>query len=177
MRAYVTSIGESTTDLCVWSLERQGFDVVLLQDKTTLWDKLKRIYREADGDFIRVDADVVVNRNVKELVRQKDLLWYQSRCFDWFSQDISHGGIQFIRKEALPAIRKHIDEAQRLHRPESYLYRLPEFHDPRMCGTFEKICGIHGYKQNDIARVKKVKAFRGQQENYDFRLAERLEEL
>ena len=27
MKAFVTSIGEPTTDLCVWALERQGFDV------------------------------------------------------------------------------------------------------------------------------------------------------
>lgn len=61
MKAYVTSIGEPTTDLCVWSLERNGFETVLIQDQTTLAEKLKRIYSEADEDFVRIDADVIVN--------------------------------------------------------------------------------------------------------------------
>lgn len=119
---------------------------------------------------------MIVNRNVKELIQQKDLWWYQSLCFGWFSQDIIHGGVQFVRKEALPIIRKHIDEATRLERPESYLYRLPEFHNPRMCGTFEKVCGLHGYKQNDIQRVRNIKARRGQLANYDFTLAKKIED-
>lgn len=175
--AYITSIGERTTELCKWSLERQGFEVVTLQDPSSLWDKLKRIYLMADDDFLRVDADVIVNRNVKELVKQDELFWYQSLCYGWFSQDIIHGGIQFVRKEALPTLRKHIDEPVRLDRPESYMFRLAEFHNPRVCGTFERICGIHGYKQDDIDRVKEVKWKRGQMSNYDFELAKRIEEL
>lgn len=177
VRAIVTSIGEPTTELCIWSLERQGFQVDLYQDKSTLWDKLNRIYKDIHEDFIRVDADVVVNQNIKELITQTDLIWYQSLCYGWFSQDIIHGGVQFVRKAAIEPIRKHIHEASRLHRPESYLFRLEEFHNPRVCGTFEKICGIHGYKQNDWQRIKQVKQERGQMDNYDFELAEKLEAL
>lgn len=177
MIAYVTSIGETTTELCVWSLERQGFEVRLIQDRSSLWDKLKRIFSEADNDFLRVDADVVVNRNVNELIKQNELVWYQAKTFGWFSQDVINGGIQFVRKEAINTVNSHINEAMFLHRPESYLYRLKEFHEPRVCGTFDKVCGIHGYKQIDKDRVKQVKAERGQLANYDFELAERLEEL
>lgn len=177
MIAYVTSIGETTTDLCVWSLERQGFAVRLIKDPTSLWDKLRRIFAEADDDFVRVDADVVVNRNIKELVNQTDLVWYQSLCFGWFSQDVVHGGVQFVRKEAIPTVREHINEAQRLERPESYLFRLEAFHNPRVCGTFNKVCGLHGYGQRDIDRVKETKLRRGQWDNYDFELAERLSAL
>lgn len=177
IKAYITSIGEPTTDLCVWSLERQGFEVILLEDPSTLWDKLNRIYREADDDILRVDADTIVNRNVKEIVKQKDLLWYQGLTFNWHKQDSTHGGIQFIRKEAFPIIREHIDEAIRLNRPESYLFRLEEFHNPRVCGTFEKICGLNGYKQTDIDRVKDVKTSRGQYSQYDWELAAMLDSL
>jgi hypothetical protein len=61
MKAFVTSIGEPTTDLCVWSLERNGFEVVLLNNGSLLADKLKSIYEQATDDFVRIDADVVVN--------------------------------------------------------------------------------------------------------------------
>ena len=57
MKCYVTSIGEPTTDVCVWSLKRNGFDVELLQDNSSLQNKLKRIFEKADDDFLRVDAD------------------------------------------------------------------------------------------------------------------------
>lgn len=175
--AYVTSIGEPTTDLCVWSLERQGFKVKLLQDKTSLWDKLVRIYDEAREDFIRVDADVIVNRNVKQLIKQRELWWYQTMTYDWHKQDTTHGGIQFIRKEAQPFIREHIQEAHRLERPESYLYRLEAFHKPRKCGTFDKICGLNGYGQTDVGRIFDTKQRRGQLDNYDFELASKVSAL
>ncbi len=178
MIAYVTSIGESTTELCKWSLERQGFQVFVLNDPSSLWDKLDRIFKASiKGDVLRVDADVIVNRNIKELVKQTDLLWYQSLTYDWFKQDMTHGGVQFIREAAIPIINKHIDEAHRLERPESYLFRLQEFHNPRVCGTFKKICGLTGYKQTDKQRVYDTKLRRGQIDNYDFELAERIEAL
>lgn len=177
MKAYVTSIGEPTTDLCIWALERQGFEVVLLNDRSSLWDKLKRIYLEADDDFIRVDADVIVNKNIKELIKQKEFWWYQALTYDWFIQGSTHGGVQFYRKETLPILRKHVDEATRLHRPESYMFRLEEFHNPRVCGSFEVICGLHGYGQSDVDRIKRVKTERGQEDNYDWELAERLSKI
>lgn len=182
MRAYVTSIGEPTTDLCCWSLKRLGFVPILIKDvgrrgRTTLWEKLETIFDEAEDDFIRVDADTIVNSNIRELIEQAELWWYQTLTFDWYKQDTTHGGIQFIRKPALKAIKQHLHEAKDKDRPESYLFRLAEFHEPRLCGTFEKICGITGYHQNDYARVKAQKLRRGQYGNYDFELAERLDAL
>lgn len=176
-KAFVTSIGETTTDLCVWSLERLGFDVELVQSPTSLWDKLRYIFNKADDEFVRVDADVVVNKNVLELVKQDELWWYQGLTFDWFKQDTTHGGVQFVRKPAFDIVRRHIDEAHRLDRPESYLFRLQELHNPRRCGTFDRICGLHGYKQSDTSRVFDTKQRRGQSESYDWELAERIEEL
>lgn len=175
-KAYVTSIGETTTDLCVWSLERQGFEVELVQSPSSLWDKLRYIFAKENDDFVRVDADIVVNSNVKELITQNELWWYQGLTYDWFKQDITHGGVQFVRRPAIEVVRHHIEEAHRLERPESYLFRLPEFHNPRVCGTFEKICGLHGYGQADIDRVRQTKQRRGQ-EGYDWELAKKIEEL
>ncbi len=177
MKAYVTSIGETTTDLCVWSLERLGFEVVLMQDRTMLWDKLRRIFKSETEDFLRVDADVVVNKNVLELVKLKTYWWYQPFTFDWWQQDKTHGGIQFIRAEAIPIVREHIEEAHRLDRPESYLYRLQEFHEPRMCVTYDAICGLHGYKQADTERVMNQKMKRGYYDDFDWELAVKLNHL
>lgn len=177
-KAWITSIGEPTTELCKWSLERNGFDVVVLQDSTSLAQKLKHIYENETEDFLRVDADVIVNRHMKpDIEIDPDIWWVQFQCFCWYKQDVSNGGIQFIRKEALPILRKHIDEAMRLERPESHVYRLAEFGDPRRCITKEGIMGIHGYGQTDISRVKSTKARRSQLEDYDFELAERLSSL
>lgn len=177
MKAFVTSIGEVTTDLCIWSLERQGLEVELVKGQDSLASKLEYIFATATDNFVRVDADVIVNRNIKELIKQDQAWWYQARCFGWYSQDVIHGGIQFVRKQAIPIVQKHIQEAFNKERPESYLYRLPEFHNPRRCLTFDKVCGLHGYAQNDYKRVIGVKTRRGQLDNYDFELAERLDLL
>lgn len=178
MKAFVTSIGETTTDLCVWSLERLGFEVTLFRNPdTSLWQKLHRIYEVAQDDFIRVDADVVVNKNVLEMLEQKDLWWYQSLTFGWFKQDVIHGGVQLIRKPALEHLRSYSLMAQHQERPETYLSRIDPFFNPRRFGTFEKICGIHGFKQNDVQRVKDTKERRGRYEEYDWELAESLDTL
>lgn len=177
MIAFVTSIGEPTTDISMWALKRQGFDVQLLQSSSSLWDKLKLISDIALGmDYVRVDADIIVNENIKDLIKETELWWYQTYTFDWWKQDITHGGVQFIRKEATPIIKKHIDEARYKERPESYLYRLEEFHNPRRCNTYETICGLNGYKQNDAERVKATKERRNQT-GYDWELVEELNKL
>lgn len=181
MIAYITSIGEPTTETCRWSLERNGFEVVVVQDKyTTLAQKLKWIYDASVGlDFIRVDADVVVNKNlVPEFVAHsapKDIWWTQYMTFDWYKQDLTHGGVQFIKNEALASLSEHIHEALDKERPESYMFRLKEFHGPRRCISNSKVVGIHGYAQKDMERVKATKARRNQY--YDWELAERLNAL
>jgi len=177
MIACVTSIGEATTDLCVWSLERQGFEVRLYKSDTSLWAKLRDIYRDMDEDFLRVDADVICNGNVLQLTQLSDAWWYQGMVFEWFRMDLGHGGVQFIRKECLPALREHVGEAEQLERPESYMSRLAEFHNPRRFQSFEKVCGIHGYGQTDIKRIRETKNRRGQHGDYDWDLAAKIEAL
>lgn len=178
MKAFIASIGEPTTELCVWALERQGFEVHLIEDKeTSLADKLEQIYQQAGDDFIRIDADVIVNKNIKNLVLPKDVWWVQAKCFGWYSQDIVNGGVQLISKKALPYLRDNVAMSKRHERPETYLYRIPEFHNPRRCVSIDMICGLHGYKQTDIDRVIATKERRGQLDNYDFELARKLNEL
>jgi hypothetical protein len=177
MIAYITSINEPTTEICRWALDRLGFTTVLYIDQTSLWNKLEGIFEEATDDFLRVDADVIVNKNVLDLVALDELWWYQGMTYDWHKQDVTNGGVQFIRKECIKPVLKHIKEAEEQERPESYLYRLEEFHNPRMCDTYDKVCGLNGYKQNDIQRVKETKLRRGQYHNYDWELAERVSAL
>lgn len=179
MRAYVTSIGEPTTKLCV-ELLSERFEVILLENKTTLWEKLKYIYEHETEDFVRVDADVVPNKNltadfVAALARD-EMWWLQFLTFDWFKQDVTHGGVQFIKAEAIPHLSKHIDEAMNKERPESYMYRLAVFHEPRRCESHSVVMGLQNYK-NDLARIKATKVRRNQLELYDFELAERLNQL
>jgi len=180
MKAYITSVGEPTTDLCMFSVERNGFEAVLIQDaNTTLAQKLKQIYDQADDDFIRVDADVILNKHLTSKTvdyHKTDDWWVQFKTWDWFQQDVCNGGVQFIRKEALPDLRANVDTFAESERPESQLFRLDEFHSPRRCSTSKWIVGIHGYG-NNLEQVRVVKTRRGQLDNYDFELVERLNAL
>lgn len=179
MRAYVTSIGESTEELCIWALERNGFEVVLVKDdETTLWKKLQWIYNTAKDDFLRVDADIIVNRNctVDSLV-EDDAWWVQYQTFDWYKQDVAYGGVQFIKKECFEALRNNIDTFVDAERPESQMFRLDEFYNPRRCISKDKIMGLNGFAQTDIDRVIDTKKRRRQFGSYDFELVERLNKL
>lgn len=180
MIAFVTTIGESTTDLCIWSLKRNGFEVHSVSSDTTLWQKMKLIYEEAynlDVDFVRVDADVVPNLNLTEdnLRATGNLWWVQFQTYDWFKQDTAQGGVQYITRQALPALVKRIDEAEHEERPETYMYRIPEFHNPRRCDWNPCIMGIQNYR-NDMERVRETKQRRNQT-GYDWELAEKLGRL
>ncbi len=177
MKAYVTSIGEITRDLCVWSLVRNGFEVVLIEDSSSLADKLKAIYDIADDDFIRVDADVVPNRWLtpsKVMQIPEEAWWMQYSCYGWFTQNKIYGGVQFIKKEALPALRNNVVRLRNTIRPETELSRISEFYNPRRFVSSEDIMGIHGFAAKDIDRIKQVKRERKQYDNYDWELGERL---
>jgi hypothetical protein len=182
MKAFVTSIGEKTTDVCIWALKRNGFDVTPRTDSQSLAEKLKWIYSQADDDFVRIDADVIVNRNCKpeNILRFTEPLktawWIQFQMFDWYQQDVSYGGIQFIRKEALPVLRENVDKFMQHERPETELTRSYGMYNPRRFESYDMVMGLHNYK-NDMERVKTVKSRRNQLDNYDFDLAQRLEEL
>ena len=182
MKAFVTSIGEPTTDLCVWSLQRQGFDVELVQSDSTLGEKLQYIYEVADGDFVRVDADVVVSPGLMSKVEfppySDDIWWVQFQTFDMYKMALTHGGVQFIREPALEALRSGINEFLHDDRPETRMWNLEALKRPRRCQTYVyHIAGVHGFGQKDIQRVEQVKTNRKDPDNYDFELAKRMVEF
>lgn len=181
MKAFVFSIGEKTTDLCVDLMKEMGFDVVLFRDDTTLWEKLKRFYEEAlqtnDKEFVRIDADIIPNRRTLDLVKINDgCLWHCAVGWDWYKQERGSISIHHMKREAVEMCLENIDTAKQEVRPESHLWRLQEFHFPRVCHSVNISCGIHGYGQTDQReRIKGIKASRKQ--GYDWELLERIEAL
>ena len=183
IKAIVTSIGEPTTELCVWSLERNGFKVKLIENPgTTLAEKLKLIYATTDENFLRVDADVIVNKNctpnaIRALHQDENIWWQQFLTYDWFKQDLTWGGVQYIKKQVLPILNANIDKFLTAERPESQMYRLDEFDNPRRCVGVDICMGLHGYGIKNIKRVIETKQRRNQFYDYDFELAEKLNKL
>lgn len=175
----MTSIGEPTTRLCCEQLLKYGLELVLLKDSSSLWYKLSEIYRMADDDFLRVDADVIPNRNIKDFwyTFSRGVWWVQGSVYEWWRQDVSQGGVQFIRKEAIPHLREAVGRFSDADRPETQLSRIPAFYEPRRFETSPVVSGLHGYGQDDLERVKAIKKRRKQLGNYDFELVEKLNGL
>jgi hypothetical protein len=180
MRAIVFSIGETTTELCKWSLERLGLEVTVMENEnTTLWHKLKHLYNHMDEDIIRVDADIVCNQNVLKLIEEaqasEETWWLQSTGWDWYHQELAPMSVSYIKKVALPFLRSSIEPFRKAERPESQMFRLDEFHNPRRCFVSPTITGLHGYGQNDLGRVKDQK--RRRKQTYDWELIEKIIQL
>lgn len=180
MLAYVFSIGERTTDLCCELMTKYGFEVIRLEDpSTTLWQKLKQFYEEAlktkDEVFVRIDADIIPNENVKTMPRYKPEypLWECSVGYDWYKQDRGTISIHYMNRKAIEKCLGHINEAKNEIRPETYLWRVPNINlYTNVDWTVNR--GIHGYGQLDQRqRIKELKDARGQ--SYDWELVERIE--
>lgn len=173
MKAYIFSIGEPTTELCKWSLDRLGFETVVVSNNdTSLWSKLKYIYNHVNDDFLRIDADIICNKNVLKLEPQDNCWWHQCYGWDWYAQDLNPIGINWIKKECLPALRSNIEQFENAERPESQMFRLGEFHNPRRCEVHNIIGGLHGYGQSDLDRIIETKKRRNQ--DYDWELVKAL---
>lgn len=170
MRAYIFSIGESTAELAEWAVKRLGFNTtVVYNPDTSFWTKLRWLYSHETDDFLRIDADTIVNKNLLKLEPQDNCWWHQCYVWDWYSQDIGVAGINWVKKEAISYLRQHIDKFENAERPESQMFRLDEFHHPRRCEVYNLLCGLHGYGQRDIERIKATKE-RRKQEHYDWPL-------
>lgn len=182
MKAFVFSIGERTTNLCIEQMEEMGFEVVLFQDRTTsLWEKLKKFYQSfLESGYetaVRIDADIIPNKNVLKLIAIKDqCLWHSAVGWDWYSQNRQSISIHHLKREAAEICLDNIELAKNKPRPETFLWRLQEFHHPRVCHNVDLSCGLHGYGQkNQRERIKNLKHLRGQ--DYDWQLVDKIEAL
>lgn len=179
MKCFVFSIGEKTTDLCVELMESYGFEVILYQDQTSLWEKLKRFYTEAleteEDEFVRIDADIIPNINIKQFVSMVGNEWGCAVGYDWYKQDNGSISIHLMTRDIIKTCLEHIEEAEYKIRPETYLWRLPDI-NPKTWTPITLNCGVHGYGQQDQReRIKKLKSSRDQQ--YDWDLLEKIEAL
>lgn len=179
MKCYVFSIGESTTDLCVELMKSYGFEVVLYQDDTSLWHKLKRFYTEVveSGDqwAMRIDADIIPNSNVKKLADTTTLSWACASGYDWYKQDRGAISVHVMNSWVIKQCLENIYEARDRARPETYLWRVEDI-NPHTEIIEDFSCGLHGYGQTDQRqRIKALKHLRNQ--TYDWDLVERIEAL
>lgn len=177
MKAFVFSIGEKTTDLCVELMKSYGFEVILYQDQTSLWEKLKRFYTEAletdDSHFVRIDADVIPLTNPIKMHNYYG--WTCASGFDWYKLNDGAISIHKIDRNIIGLCLDKIELAKNQNRPESYLWRLPEVNKYTEVEE-TRVWGIHGYGQTDQRdRIKKLKASRDQK--YDWELVEKIEAL
>ena len=178
MKAYIFSIGEPTTDLCIELMEKYGFEVVLYQDQTSLWNKLKRFYTEVmestDKQAVRIDADIIPNKNVSNYLEVQPG-WVSAWGYDWYKQDRGSISIHAMHRDVIKLCLDRINQAKDKVRPETYLWRHPDINN---LTTHAKgwTMGIHGYgQQAHRDRIKALKDSRGQA--YDWELVERIEAL
>jgi hypothetical protein len=177
VKCYIFSIGERTTGLCRDLMKEYGFEVITCIDQSSLWEKLKWFYIEAlkteDYYFMRIDADIIPNQNVKRLTANKG--WNCAQGYDWYSQDRKAMSVHVMERPIIEKCLEHIEEAKDQIRPETYLWRLPGI-NPYTSIEASFSCGLHGYGQKDHReRIKELKYNRNQE--YDWKLLERIEAL
>lgn len=180
MNAYVTSIGEKTTDICCEQLRRYGFNVILLDKKESWVDKYKRFINMAEGNCLRVDADVIVNSKIKMIhgfQTDDDYLLVDFHTYDFYKNDLSVSAPVYYKAEAIKMIKERLDEIEDV-RPEATLSRKVV---GSRKGTSELIVGMHGFFQTEDhlheAEANKIKRGQIEKYGYDFRLAEKMLKL
>lgn len=177
MKAFLTSVGEKTTQICREQLEKFGFSVVMLDEKESWEDKYKRFIFLADDDCIRIDADIIPNENIKKINEEiewaENPLMIQFEGYDFYKNNKGIIGLTYYTKQVLEIIKNNLDKID-WRRPEATAWRLPEIN--KKVYTSNLIVGMHGFFQDreTMARAKQNKVDRKQIEDYDFELVEKL---
>jgi len=175
MIAFLCSIGERTTEICRWQLERLGFEVIVLDEVEPWLVKYLRFIDMANEDCIRIDADVIVNDKLLLEIDQipKEMLMAQFQGFDFYKNEVGICSPCFYTKEALEIIRINFDKLDE-RRPEATAWRLKDIND--LTWTGERVIGMHGFFQDKetIKRAKKNKADRKQDSLYDWELCDKI---
>lgn len=177
MKVYVTSIGEITTDICCQELKRYDFDVVLLGAREKWIDKYKRFIKMATGACLRIDADVIVNKNIRPFWNsclKGEIVLSDCQVYDFYKNGLSYAGVVFYSQQAIDFIKKNIDKISNVRPERSMTILLGN----NKCSS-SWLVGVHGFYQDfdTFLRAKVNKQTRGQLEEYDFRLAGKLMRL
>lgn len=184
LTAYVTSVGERTTDVCVWALKRNGWKVEIMSEREPWPDKYARFVEIAAHEAVpclRVDADQILGKIATPqfmLEKLGDGLFAQFRLFDLYQMAPFHTSPLFYLPEALQQAHKLISREQMDEtRPEASIMRHPSLDPHRR--DHDEIIGIHGFYQDfeTVERAKANKRARGQMDRYDFALADKLTKL
>ncbi len=170
MKAYLTTIGEPTTNIARFQLDKLGFEVILMDVKEPWIQKYTRFIEQANENCLRVDADVVVNRHILDCLRLGDDVMAQFSCYDFYRNDIHASWPIYYGKNILNILKQNIEKLE-IARPEASAWRLPEIQPHTV--TFEGCYGSHGIgaDKDMIDRAIDNKIKRGQMDEYDFALA------
>lgn len=173
MKLYLTTIGEKTKDIAIWNCERLGYDVEVLDKQEDWIDKYKRFIKLANGECLRCDADVLINKNAIN-IKSGDMA--QGKVFDFYKNDISIGQPTYYSDKAIEFLKENID-VLREDRPETSAWRYLENNKFKVI-TSDTVCGMHGFFQRyrGIRRAKQHKDDRGQIDQFDFELVEKIME-
>lgn len=182
MKAYLTSVGETTTGLVKWQLERLGFEAILLEGKEAWVDKYRRfleLAKAAGENCIRIDADVIPNKHLVEavnyFVKCPNEWLVQFRTYDLYRNAVGISSPVYYSAEAF----KHIDLIQ-LHptRPEAEVWRQSSVNYHTFTDNLH-IVGVHGFYQDweTVSRAKLNKITRKQLAEYDFELVDKIKEM
>lgn len=184
MKAYLTTIGEKTTEIAAQQLENFGFDVVVLDGVEPWVDKYKRFIETALLDLdpndgcLRMDADVILNKTIIEAVEKiaPDDLMAQWHCYDFYRNGVGVCSPVYYSRKALEIIYEDWFDLD-LRRPEATAWRLQRINANVYTGA--DIVGMHGFFQDEahLDRHLENKIERKQMEEYNFELAKDLRRI
>lgn len=175
MKAYLCSIGEPTTDIVKEILQGFGFEVILLDEVEPWYDKYKKFIFQATEKCIRIDADIIPNKNIRDFKTLRNGM-HQASGYDMYKNEVGIMSPVFYSKEVLEIIRKNWHLVTK-DRPETSASRIPEVN--KQFFTSFSVVGIHGIYQRkeDIDRHKQHKIDRKQIDDYHFELTYKLQAL
>src|SRR3990167_3314891 len=182
MKAFITSVGETTTAICADQLQKLGFKTCILGGKESWVNKYEKFIEMAskfDTLCVRVDADVIVNKEFSPAKLEQDLkdwdkeIMLQYSTYDFYKNSVGITSPVLYRPEALKIIVQNMDKIDS-RRPETSAWRLPQI-NPRT-GTIDRVVGMHGFFQDreTMDRAKRNKENRRQMADYNFPLVEEL---
>ena len=143
-KAFLTSIGEATEQVCKSQLEKLGFEVILLDKKEDWATKYKRFIDLADEDCLRIDADIILFNDFK-VPEFTGTVMAQFQVVDYKKFAI-HTGQPVYYSKGLLDIAKTLPVST--HRPETSMWRRPEIINHTK--TIKEVVGLHCFPITEL---------------------------